>query len=264
MARQYAPLHTEIWNDPTFTGLTSQAQRLYLLAISQPNITWCGVVPYTARRWSGLADDTNPRVITKAAAELVSAGLVILDESTEEMWVRSFIKYNVLAQPKLRNAARREFGSVHSAKIREHTARAHPWIVTENGHPDGQGNGHPDAHSQESPDLRVGVGVQCQVKKENPSTENTNTNTNTELDAWLRSEAERQADAWAVKDPGSIVDRERWIAKRVRTLAKEHTEIPKRHLRLLCSNPDCRSGHDYSGDEPVPCASCNQPQEVSA
>lgn len=264
MSRQYAPLHTEIWNDPTFVGLSSQAQRLYLLAISQPNITWCGVVPYTARRWSNLASDTTPRTITKAAVDLAAVGLVLLDEATEEMWVRSFIKYNVVQQPKLRIAAIREFAQVHSQAIQDAAAIHYPWLVSGNGHGGGHPDGHPDGHSQESENLRVGVDVQGQVQEENPSTENTNTNTANDA---YRAEARRQANLWLIRDPNSIIDVERWIAKRAATLADEYpdglpvTERPA--LRLVCVNPDCREGHDLSGPVPVPCTTCNPAEAIA-
>lgn len=256
MTRQYAPLHTEIWNDREFVALSAHAQRLYLLAISQPNITWAGTVPYTARRWATLASDTTAKTISRAAVELAKAGLVMLDENTEEMWVRSFIKYNAAAQPKLRNAALREFRGVHSEEIRRSAVAAYPWLRPEGAHSDAQANGHPDAHSEISPELRVGVGVQCQVQ-EKALIENTNTNT--ELQTWLRAEAERQADAWLARDPKSIVDRAGWVTKRTKTLAGEYSEIPshaKRSTRLACVNPNCRRGSDVAGSEPVPCPYC--------
>jgi hypothetical protein len=263
MARQYAPLHTEIWNDNEFVRLPSQAQRLYLLAISQPNISWCGVVPYTSRRWANLAGDTAPRTITKAAGDLAKSGLVLLDEDSEELWVRSFIKYNSLQQPKLRNAAIREFLQVHSPVIRAAALRSYPWLLN-GGRGDGHTGGHADAHegghSQESSELRVGVDVQGSVSSKTPSTENTNTNT--EPAPEFVAEAERQADAFLAKDARSIVDRKGWVAKRARNLAAEAAEAgpakPPRILRVVCINADCRDGFDLSGEHPVPCTDCKR------
>lgn len=255
MARQYAPLHTEIWNDETFVGLSASAQRLYLLAISQPNITWTGTVPYTARRWANLASGTTAKHITAAATELATSGLVLLDENTEELWVRSFIKYNAVAQPKLRDAAKREFRGIHSQRIREAALVSYPWLAHDDGHPGGHDDGQEDDVPAEPLELRVGVGVQGQVQEKTPSTENTNTNI--ELVAWLTGEANRQADAWLAKDPKSIVDRDAWVQTRIRSLSAKHTELPasaKRQLRAACPNPDCIDGFDYGED--VACAQC--------
>lgn len=119
MARSYAPIYTSIWHDPEFTRRSALAQRVYLLAFSQPDISYCGVVSYTARRWAGLAPDTTPKAIDKAVHELADAGFLTLDPDTEEMWIRSFVKYNgVLDQPQLKKAMQREFRDIHSPQIR--------------------------------------------------------------------------------------------------------------------------------------------------
>lgn len=119
MARSYAPIYTSIWHDPEFVALSSRAQRAYFLALSQPEISYCGVVGYTTRRWARMAGDTKPRDVERAVAELEAAGFVLLDAETEELWVRSFVKHNgVLKQPQLRTAMRREYDDIHSATIR--------------------------------------------------------------------------------------------------------------------------------------------------
>lgn len=118
MARSYAPIYTSIWHDPQFVALSSRAQRAYFLALSQPEINYCGVVSYTTRRWARLSGDTKPRDVERAVAELEAAGFVLLDPDTEELWVRSFVKHNgVLKQPQLRTAMRREYADIHSSRI---------------------------------------------------------------------------------------------------------------------------------------------------
>lgn len=119
MARAYAPIYTSIWKDHDFTALTERAQRVYLLAVSQPNVSYCGVVPYTAKRWARLASNTSPAQVSKAIAELEGAGFVLLDTDTEELWIRSFVRHNaVLRQPQIKKAMEREFEEVHSEPIR--------------------------------------------------------------------------------------------------------------------------------------------------
>lgn len=100
MARSYSPLYGSIWNDRDFTSLPSEAQRVYVIAFSQPNISWCGVVPFTERRWASYAPDTTTGYIADAVNVLIDRGYVLLDPDTEELWVRSFIKYGRIVEQK--------------------------------------------------------------------------------------------------------------------------------------------------------------------
>lgn len=120
MARAYAPLKSSIWTNRDFCSLSSAAQRVYLLAMSQPNISWAGVVPFTEKRWASFASDTTRGSIAEAVNELVDRGFVVLDDDTEELWIRSFVKHNrILEQPQLRKKAVGEaVAAVVSATIR--------------------------------------------------------------------------------------------------------------------------------------------------
>ena len=89
MARTQATIYTSIWSDPEFTTLTADAQRVYLLLLSQPKLTLCGSLDWHPRRWARLADDTEQEDIESAIAELVRARFVVVDE--DELIVRSFI-----------------------------------------------------------------------------------------------------------------------------------------------------------------------------
>lgn len=142
MARSYAPLLTTIWADDDFRALSGAAQRLYLLALSQPNVSYAGVVAFTARRWARMAADTTSSDIDKAIAELEAARFLLFDDDTEELFVRSFVKHNgVLRQPQLRTAMRRAFGEILSPAIRaaflqevpdqekQALAQAHPTLL---------------------------------------------------------------------------------------------------------------------------------------
>lgn len=264
MARQFAPLYTDIWNDEKFLALSGNAQRMFMLAFSQQNITWAGVLPFTAKRWSKLAKDTTPKSVAAAFTELAGAGFVVVDEDTEEVWVRSYVKHNSTKQPKLRQAAIRSFSEISSPTICSAAVKAYPWLAGSDGHEDdhtdGQGDAHDDDQTNADPmGLVLGVDVE-ESSQEQDLLQPETTNTNTELESWLLAEAGRQADAWIAKDPKNIIDRAAWVKKRARTLAGEYDEIPSpsepRRLRLVCTNPDCREGYDVAGLEPVPCTTC--------
>lgn len=120
MARSQARILTSIWHDRDFLARTAVAQRLYLLALSQDTVSFCGVISYTAGRWGSLAADTTVAAIRKGVAELVAHHFVVVDARTEELWIRSFLKYDgVLASPNLIRPMIRDFDAVHSQPIRD-------------------------------------------------------------------------------------------------------------------------------------------------
>lgn len=120
MARSHARIHTAVWGDPQFTALSADAQWLYVAVLSQPNLTFAGVVAFTPRRWAGFARTMTPARIAKALAELVAADFVFHDQDTEEVAVRSFMKNDgVYTNPNVLKAAAREWRTILSATIRE-------------------------------------------------------------------------------------------------------------------------------------------------
>ena len=119
MARTYAPIHCTIWSDPAFLALSSGAQRLYILALSQPTISLCGVVAYTPKRWALLAPDTSAKQITKALSELVAKGFVLVDEDTEELMIRSFVKHDgIEKKPNVIKGMWTAWQATHSPRLR--------------------------------------------------------------------------------------------------------------------------------------------------
>jgi hypothetical protein len=90
----YVKLHRSIWTDPDFTTLPPMAQRLYLLLISQPDITTAGVLPLTAGRWATLAPGMNAHDVRADLDRLVLGRFIVLDPGTEELWIRSYISYD--------------------------------------------------------------------------------------------------------------------------------------------------------------------------
>lgn len=119
MARTFTQLKSSIWSDRSFVALPAHAQRVYLLAKSQANVSWCGVVPFTEKRWASMAPDTTVGVICDAINVLVDRGYVVLDPETEELWVRSWVKHNgVMEQPNLRKAMRAAYETILSTGIK--------------------------------------------------------------------------------------------------------------------------------------------------
>jgi len=91
MARSFGSIDCGIWDDPDFCLLSAGAQRTYLMLITQRDITACGSLPLTLRRWSATCGEKD---IEAWIAELTDANFVLIDEDTEELLVRTFAKWD--------------------------------------------------------------------------------------------------------------------------------------------------------------------------
>lgn len=120
MARSFARLATSIWVDDDFRQRSPEAQRVYMLAFSQPTIALTGVVPYTPRRWARMANGTTTTDIEQAIAELVEHRYVIVDDDTEELLVRSFTRHDgVIRSPKTLVPMTTEYEAIESPALRQ-------------------------------------------------------------------------------------------------------------------------------------------------
>ena len=120
MARDHARLKTAIWFDEDWRNLSPEAQRVYMLALSQADMTYAGVVPWRPRRWAELAKKTTPAGIKRAVAELEGAGYVVTDDATEELLIRTFIRHDrVLGVPNVARSMVRAYRSIVSHHLRD-------------------------------------------------------------------------------------------------------------------------------------------------
>lgn len=120
MARSEARLHCRAWCDPDFLGLSAQAQRCYMLLLSQSDLTLAGVIAYRPSRWARFAPNTTAESIEKAVAELASARFVVVDEDAGELFVRTFVKNDrAYRSPKLAKAMWQAADMIVSETIRE-------------------------------------------------------------------------------------------------------------------------------------------------
>lgn len=118
MARDHARLHQSVWSGD-FKSLPGDAQRLYFVALSQPALNYCGVVPYTIRRWSRLCSDGSEAKVKRAVAQLTASLYVLTDLDTEELWVRTFIKNDgLLSSPNICKAVVKAYPTIHSPLLR--------------------------------------------------------------------------------------------------------------------------------------------------
>lgn len=119
MARSYAQVFTRIWNDEDFKARSPKAQWLYLLLLSQPNLNSAGVLPLQIRRWATLSEPATEETVRAGLEELARTRYVLVDEDTEEVLLRSFIRNDGLwRQPNMLKAALRDVAGTLSPVLR--------------------------------------------------------------------------------------------------------------------------------------------------
>jgi hypothetical protein len=119
MARSHARILVTIWADPDFRRLSVDAQRTYLLLLSQASLNNAGVLPMTIKRWAAGCDTTATGDLDKALAELDDTRFIVVDSDTEEVLIRSFIRNDgIVKQPQMMKSALREALSVESPRLR--------------------------------------------------------------------------------------------------------------------------------------------------
>lgn len=105
MARGHGRILTSIWDDDDFLDLDEREQRLYLFLISQPNLNHAGLLPMTLRRWSRKASGLTSAELEKRLQALETARFIVMDDDTEELLIRSFVRNDgVWKQPKVMGA----------------------------------------------------------------------------------------------------------------------------------------------------------------
>lgn len=119
MAHKHLLIPTALWNDEGFRKLTSEQQWAFIVVATRPEHGWLGVVPVTLNRWARCAADVLPEVVLDHLRRLDMAGWVVLDESTDELFVPKFMAFNgVQKRPGNLRAAIAETDTVISPRIR--------------------------------------------------------------------------------------------------------------------------------------------------
>lgn len=79
-------------DDDDWRDLTWSAQWMYDFLAQHPDRNEAGMVPFTIKRWARVARGLTVADLRRALAELDAAGFVVVDEDTEEVLVRSYIR----------------------------------------------------------------------------------------------------------------------------------------------------------------------------
>ena len=124
MAREYARVKVGIWRDLDFRSLSPDAQHLYFILLTAPTMNLAGVADWRPARLAALASGLTAAKVRKIGAELESAHYIIIDEETEEVLVRSFIRHDgILKGPKTAIGMMNAYSSISSMNIMRAVAR---------------------------------------------------------------------------------------------------------------------------------------------
>jgi hypothetical protein len=118
MARTEARIAVSIWDDEDFLALPPGPQRLFLFLISQRDLAHTGVLALRERRWSKASAKLTPADVTADLEVLQETRFIVVDEDTEELLVRSFIRRDkVYRQPNVLRAAQDHLAVISSQQI---------------------------------------------------------------------------------------------------------------------------------------------------
>lgn len=119
MPRDHARLQVARWHDQDFRGLSPDAQHMYDTILSQPGLSYAGVLDYFPSRLATLAKGNTAKRVTTSVEKLVVARFVVVDEASAELLIRSFVRHDgVLARANMGKAVARAFGRILSPKVR--------------------------------------------------------------------------------------------------------------------------------------------------
>lgn len=119
VARDHARIDLQIWNDDDFRALSVVAKLLYVQLFSQARLTYAGVLDLAVKRWSRPHPDLDLTEMRAALSELDAARFVVIDQETEELLVRSFIRNDELyKQPNVLRGALRVAFEIESPILR--------------------------------------------------------------------------------------------------------------------------------------------------
>lgn len=95
MSRSYGQISCSIWDDDDdFAELSVGAQRTYVMLTTQKDLSACGTLALTVKRWAGRIRAQERHLLPEWLTELAAARFVGMDENTEELLIRTFVKWD--------------------------------------------------------------------------------------------------------------------------------------------------------------------------
>ncbi|AMM44501.1 helix-turn-helix DNA binding domain protein [Arthrobacter phage BarretLemon] len=90
--RTYGKLKLSVQSDPEWRQLSHTAQWLYWALVGNENLTACGAMDWKPKHIAALSPTINLDGVESALEELRAYKYVVLDEETDELLLRSFVR----------------------------------------------------------------------------------------------------------------------------------------------------------------------------
>ncbi|TDE03448.1 hypothetical protein [Jiangella asiatica] len=120
MARDHARIEVGIWSDPDFICLDPADQHMYLLLVTSPRLSYCGVIDYVPARFTGLAKGITPAKLKARLDSLAARRFLVIDYGTAEILVRSYVRHDgLLKLPNVTKAMASALMAVVSPVVRD-------------------------------------------------------------------------------------------------------------------------------------------------
>lgn len=121
MARSFAKIMLSTWDENSdFETLSMEAQWLYWVLLSHPLLSPAGVLPLQPRKWARRASNGDRDAVEDALRELVGKAKIVVDDDTEEVLIRTFIRHDGGAKnPNIHKAIVAAVGRIESPKLRD-------------------------------------------------------------------------------------------------------------------------------------------------
>lgn len=120
MARDHARIQLAVWADPEWRQLDLAAQHAYWTLLTQPRLSYCGLLDYFPSRLASLTNGVTESKVKAAVRTLERQRFVVVDRATHELLIRTYVRHDgVLDRVNMGKAAARAVDNIVSATIRE-------------------------------------------------------------------------------------------------------------------------------------------------
>lgn len=120
MSREHAALHHRIWRDQDFTSQDPDAILLYLFLLSQQDLSYAGSLHLRPRQWARSLPTLGEGRIRAAVDTLTANRYVLVDEDTEELLIRTFVRNDELwKMPRMLELAVKQAARIESGRLRK-------------------------------------------------------------------------------------------------------------------------------------------------
>jgi hypothetical protein len=117
--REHAVIRLDMWGDDDWRRLSVPAQHLYMLLLTSPTLSFCGVADWRPTRIARLAGNWAVTDVLKASDELRAGLFLVVDDETEEVLIRSFVRHDgVMKMPNMATAMATSHAAIASPLLR--------------------------------------------------------------------------------------------------------------------------------------------------